>query len=191
MQNISELYQQRQQEFSQQAQVLRKRYDRFSMVRLAVFFGSIAIGILLGNLHWAALTVFVFLFLGGFYRLMQWHIKMLSEARHYERLAEINGEEDKALKHDYAVFSSGEAYLDIDHPNALDLDLFGDYSFFQYCCRATTVIGRDRLAKYLSKPASVDEISHRQEAVSELTSMLIFNLIWDFRMSITQPHCCH
>ncbi|MEO1260430.1 MAG: hypothetical protein AAFZ15_16660 [Bacteroidota bacterium] len=172
MQNISEQYQQRQLEFSQQAQVLRKRYDRFSIVRITVFFVSIAIGILLGNVHWLALTIFIFVFLFGFYRLMQWHTKMLTGAKHFERLSEINEEEKNALQHDYTVFPSGQEYLNVDHPNALDLDLYGDYSFFQYCCRATTVIGRDRLAGYLSKPASINEINKRQDAIAELKNML-------------------
>ncbi len=172
MQNISEQYQQRQQRFSQEALVLRKKYDRYSMVRLAVFFGSLAIAVLLGTVHWSALSVFILLFLGGFYRLMKWHTKMLADAKHLERLAEINAEEDKALQHDYSIFPSGETYLNVDHPNALDLDLFGDHSFFQYCCRATTVIGRDRLAEYLSKPAPVEAITDRQEAITELKDML-------------------
>ncbi len=172
MQNISEQYQQRQQQFSEEARILRKRYDRFSWVRLAVFFGSVGIGIFFGTLHWLLLTVFIFLFLGGFYQLMKWHVQMLSDAKHMERLAEINGEEDNALRHDYSVFPSGKSYHDVDHPNALDLDLFGDYSFFQYCCRATTVIGRDRLANYLSEPAPVTEINQRQEAISELKPQL-------------------
>ncbi len=172
MQNISEQYQQRQQQFSEEAKKLRKRYDRFSWVRLAVFFGSVGTGVFLGTLHWLALTAFVFLFLGGFYRLMKWHGQMLADAKHLQRLAEINAEEIKALQHDCSVFPSGKFYLDVDHPNALDLDLFGDYSFFQYCCRATTVIGRDRLADYLSKPAPVAEIKLRQEAISELKPLL-------------------
>ncbi|MEZ4952129.1 MAG: hypothetical protein R2825_00975 [Saprospiraceae bacterium] len=172
MQKISELYQQRQRQFSQEAQVLRKKYDRFSMVRLAVFFGSVAIGIFLGTVHWLALSVFILLFLGGFYRLMKWHTQMLTDAKHLERLAEINAEEDKALQHEYSVFPDGEIYLNVDHPNALDLDLFGDYSFFQYCCRATTVIGRDRLAAYLTEPAPIAEINNRQKAITELKNML-------------------
>ena len=172
MQNISEKYQQRQQQFSEEAKLLRKKYDRYSMVRLAVFFGSLALAILLGTIHWLALSVFILIFLGGFYRLMIWHTQMLKDAKHLERLAEINTEENKVLEHDYSVFPSGENYLDVDHPNALDLDLFGDYSFFQYCCRATTVIGRDRIADYLSKPAPLEEITSRQEAIDELRDML-------------------
>ena len=172
MHDISEQYQRRQENFSKQALVLRKKYDRFSMVRLAVFFGSMALAVFLGTVHWLALSLFILLFLGGFYRLMKWHTQMLTNAKHFERLAEINNEEINAIQHDYSVFPTGKDYLDVDHPNALDLDLFGQYSFFQYCCRATTVIGRDRLAGYLSKPSPVGEINDRQAAIAELTPML-------------------
>ncbi|HFA47799.1 MAG TPA: hypothetical protein ENJ95_02130 [Bacteroidetes bacterium] len=172
VQNISRQYKQRQQKFSEEAQTLRKKYDRYSIVRLLVFIVSVGTGIFLASVHWLLLAIFVLLFLGGFYRLMQWHLKMLRDAKHLERLAEINGEEDAALNHDYSSFPSGGEYLDTDHPYALDLDIYGEHSFFQYCCRATTVIGRQRLATYLAKPTIINEIKKRQEAISELNPKL-------------------
>ena len=87
-------------------------------------------------------------------------------------MSAINGEELAALNHEFNTYPSGSEFLDVDHPYALDLDIFGDYSMFQYACRATTVIGRTRLAEYLSNPAEIPEIVKRQQAVSELKPML-------------------
>ena len=154
MQYPSAQYQQLQQLYDTQASSIRKKYDSFSLVRLAVFFVSVAVAIFLGSLHLALAAVFVFIFLFGFYRLMQWHQGLLDEARHLERLSAINAEEQGVLQQQFGHFPNGGEYLKADHPYTLDLDIFGPYSMFQYACRATTVIGQQRLADYLLEPAS-------------------------------------
>ncbi len=172
MQHPSAQYQQRQQLFDTQATSIRKKYDRFSLVRLAVFFFSVAVAIFLGSLHLAVAAVFVFLFLYGFYRLMQWHQGLLNESKHLERMAAINAEELGVLKQQFGHFPAGGEYLHADHPYTLDLDIFGEYSMFQYACRATTVIGQQRLAEYLLEPASIETVQDRQAAVGELKPTL-------------------
>ena len=169
---LSEKYTARQNQFTAEATALRKKYDRFSIVRLLVFFVSIGLIVLLGSVHLVAAMIGVLLFLGGFYRLMKWHLRLLADAKHAERLAEINAEEKRALEHGFSVFPNGAGHLDVHHPYALDLDVFGEHSIFQYLCRATSVIGQSRLADYLSRPAEPPEIEARQEAISELKPML-------------------
>lgn len=172
MQNLADQYQQRLARFTEEAASLRKRYDRFSLLRLLIFFASAALAVFLFSVHWAAASAFILLFVGGFYRLMVWHLKMLDRAKHLERLAAINGGEIQALSYDFEHFPDGAEYLKTDHPYALDLDIFGAHSFFQFSCRATTVIGRQRLADYLSAPAAISEIQARQAAIKELAPLL-------------------
>ncbi len=172
MQNLTDQYQQRQRRFTDEAATLRKFYDRVSLLRLLIFFASAALAIFLFSVHWAAASAFILLFVGGFYRMMVWHQQMLDRAKHLERLAAINGEEIKALDYDFGHYPDGSEYLQTDHPYALDLDIFGPFSFFQFCCRATTVIGQQRLADHLSHPAEIPEIQARQQAVSELSPQL-------------------
>lgn len=172
VQKLKDEYQQRQVHFADEALALRKQYDRISILRLLVFFGSAAIAIFFFSIHWMLATLFILLFLAGFYRLMLWHQKMLTDATHLERLAQINAEELAALNHRTEIFPSGTEFLETDHPYTLDLDVFGAYSFFQSACRATTVIGRQRLAEYLLQPAEIPEIIARQQAVSELRPLL-------------------
>ncbi|MCC6726260.1 MAG: hypothetical protein IT258_17265 [Saprospiraceae bacterium] len=169
---IKDSYQQRANGFSAEATALRSKYDRYSWVRLGVFVFGIAIVALLFTVQWAVAIVSALLFLGGFYRLMQWHLGIQAAADHAERLAAINEAEARAVEHDFSGFANGARFLQHDHPNALDLDLFGPHSMFQACCRATTSIGQERLADYLLEPADLQTIAQRQNAVSELKPLL-------------------
>lgn len=172
MQTIADLYLERSERFARQSKALRRRYDRLSILRLTVFFASTGLAILLWSVHWLVACGFIMLFLAGFYRLVQWHQGIQAEAEHLERMSAINAAEQAALGHDYKTFPNGAHFLHHDHPYALDLDLFGDYSFFQYTCRASTSIGQEQLAEYLLAPADIAEITARQEAVTELKPRL-------------------
>lgn len=67
---------------------------------------------------------------------------------------------------------TGERYLDPDHPYAADLDLFGRGSLFQLICQARTRLGENRIAGWLSGPASKEVIEERQQAIEELREHL-------------------
>ena len=62
---------------------------------------------------------------------------------------------------------------------ARDLDLFGPASLFRLCCLATTGAGRARLARWMSTPATPEEVLARQQSVAELASHL------DLRQELT------
>ena len=62
----------------------------------------------------------------------------------------------------------GERFLDVKHPYARDLDIFGEQSLFEYLNTARTREGEARLARWLLEPAPVDEVLARQAAVKEL-----------------------
>lgn len=172
MQELNEFYQRQEAIFSEEAKVLRSRYGQFSFVRLAVFIGGLAIAIYLGSIAWYWAAVFFFIFVFAFYRFMLWHQKIQTVAQHKEELARINALEIRALAHDYQVFDNGAKFLEMEHPYALDLDLFGDYSLFQYINRTSTEIGRSRLANYLNQPAETEIVTQRQAAIKELTEAI-------------------
>ncbi|MCB0631722.1 MAG: hypothetical protein R2824_26190 [Saprospiraceae bacterium] len=171
--DITTTYRQRQQAFQQEAQQLQKRYERLSLVRLAVFLAAVLLTIFIWSFSWIAALFFVGLFIAAFYRFIVWHQGIQENARHQEELARINASEAEALAHQYQQFPTGAHFLDLDHPYALDLDLFGDFSFFQYTCRASTSIGQARLAAYLLHPVTHPEVlKQRQEAIAELRGEL-------------------
>ena len=66
----------------------------------------------------------------------------------------------------------GERFRDDRHLYANDLDLFGRGSLFELLSIARTGAGEETLAAWLKTPADPDEITARQQAVTELTPAL-------------------
>jgi hypothetical protein len=66
----------------------------------------------------------------------------------------------------------GLEYLDIEHPYAADLDLFGVGSVFERVCTARTRAGEEALASWLLAPATAEMIRLRHGALSELRPRL-------------------
>ncbi|WP_165073607.1 MutS-related protein [Paludisphaera rhizosphaerae] len=67
---------------------------------------------------------------------------------------------------------TGLAFLDVEHPYAADLDVFGVGSLFERLCLARTRAGEEALASWLLAPASPEVIAARREAVVELRPRL-------------------
>jgi len=66
----------------------------------------------------------------------------------------------------------GDGYLDLEHPYAQDLDLFGKGSLFELLSTTRTHIGEDTLARWLLSPAPPETVRARQAAVGELRPRL-------------------
>ncbi len=66
----------------------------------------------------------------------------------------------------------GLNFLDLDHPYAADLDLFGNGSLFERLCTARTKAGEEALASWLLAPATPEIVLARQKAVDELRPRL-------------------
>ncbi len=66
----------------------------------------------------------------------------------------------------------GLEYLDVEHPYAADLDLFGEGSLFERLCTARTRAGEEALASWLLAPAPPETIRQRHQAVVELRPQL-------------------
>ncbi len=67
---------------------------------------------------------------------------------------------------------AGLDYLDVDHPYAADLDLFGRGSMFERLCTARTRAGEGVLASWLLSPATPEAIRERHVAIDELRPRL-------------------
>ena len=67
---------------------------------------------------------------------------------------------------------SGLGFLDLNHPYAADLDLFGAGSLFERLCTARTRAGEDALASWLLAPALPETLTKRHEAITELRPRL-------------------
>ena len=131
------------------------------------------------------------LFLIGFSKFVFWHRAILAAAQHNQFLSEINAEEVAALRHNYQQFGSGEAFIDPMHANTVDMDIFGDYSLFQYCNRTSTAIGQQALARFLSTTINHSEILVRQTAIKELFPKLDWRQNFQATGRVTEDNADH
>ena len=173
MKNIQNIYQERASEFAESAETLQRKYNYYSIVRLLTFFLGIFLAIFLFNKWnvWIGL-LFLVIFFFCFVRFIFWHRAIAERAKHLRYLSTINQEELDALNHQYQHFDSGAAFVEVAHPYTIDLDIFGDYSLFQYLNRCATSIGRKQLATYLAETTTTSEILARQAAIEELKEQL-------------------
>jgi hypothetical protein len=72
------------------------------------------------------------------------------------------------------IGETGARFLTEDHLYARDLDIFGPASLFQLLSRARTHLGEELLARWLSAPAELSTVRHRQESIAELREVLDF-----------------
>ena len=171
MKELRDRYEERRQAFSLESDRLRSKYNTYAIVRLAVFIIGFIVAVLLWPKGWLFLG-FVVVFLLGFTRFVKWHLRVQKDKLHHDQLTLVNEEELRYWEYDYQTQDNGAAFVDADHPYAVDLDIFGDYSFFQYANRAATSIGKVMLATWFGRVASVSEIGERQAAITELSEQL-------------------
>ncbi len=113
----------------------------------------------------------------GFMVLVVIHARVARELR---RVTRAEGYWDRALARIGGTWagrpdgSTGDRFLDEDHPYAPDLDLFGPGSMFERLCAARTSWGQVRLADWLKVAADRDEILARQAAIAEAATKLDF-----------------
>ena len=192
MTDITNIYEKRVAQFAATAAELKEKYNRFSIIRLVVFFVAIFIGVFIfSKTNIVFVAIYFFLFLFGFSKFVFWHRAILERANHHQFLSDINAEEVDALAHEYQAFGGGADFIDPMHPNTVDMDIFGEYSIFQYCNRTSTAIGQQRLAHYLSTPAETKEILARQAAIKELYPKLDWRQDFQATGRVTEDNADH
>lgn len=97
------------------------------------------------------------------------------ETENTKRLLEICNTETAALQHRFSAADDGNKWLPADHPYAVDLDLFGRASLYQYINRTQSEQGSRMLANWLLYPAAASAINARQDAVKELSGLPDWN----------------
>lgn len=166
-------------EYARRLDIRRKVLDRQNRlehrtadVRLLVFVGGLVIlwrvVVSRGTAwYWLALPV------AAFFVLVLLHERFRRGTRKAARAADFY---ERGLKRVDGTWPgtgvSGQRFLDLEHPYAADLDLFGTGSLFERLCTSRTRSGEDKLASWLLAPADPAEIRARQEAIAELTPRL-------------------
>jgi hypothetical protein len=154
---------------------LQRRDDLFASLRAATFVGGLALvaaaawweparplwGPLLA-LPFVAFVVFVYL-----------HDRVARERARINRV--ITFYKHGIARIDYkwiGLGNPGNAFIDPEHPYAVDFDLFGRASLFELLCTARTVAGEHTLANWLLKAADVNTLQRRHEALNDLRGRL-------------------
>ncbi len=147
---------------------------RIARGRLAVFLAAISL------LIWTLATTADPLRLGAagglfilFGVLVFWHARVEDRAAWHDALRVTCEHARARIERRWDDLPPGDPPLALDiahHPYALDLDLFGRASLFQWLGPTATPRGSSQLAGWLLKAASPGEIRRRQAAVQELAS---------------------
>ncbi len=161
------------QKFNKKVSKLNKRLILLSISRLLSFLLSFAFLIVLYKINILfAISIFAFFF-ALFLYLIIYYNNTKFQNNHFQILKEINENEIEAIKGNYSIFPDGKEFENPGHNFSFDLDVFGEYSLFQYVNRSSTSIGKIQLAKWLANPLfSEKEIYQRQHAVNELKQKL-------------------
>lgn len=151
-----------------EADKLKRRMLLLSGLRLAVFvITGFAFYFLLPNWRLAAGATVIGLVV--FVVLLTQYTNVKSKRQLEKALANINSEELEIANGRFHHRETGSEFQDVKHFYSLDIDLFGNGSFFQYINRTKTAEGSNLLAELL-KANDVSDIEKRQDAIKELSN---------------------
>jgi hypothetical protein len=140
----------------------RLGYAQLGMAAIGVAIAAVALARGF-TVAWAGVAV------AGFVALLVAHDRLLRELERRRRAVGYFERALERLSGDWPGHGeAGDRYLDLAHPYAQDLDLFGKGSLFELLCGARTRIGQDTLARWLLAPASPEEARRRNDAIREL-----------------------
>ena len=151
-----------------------KRSNRLVLLRPLVFLAAAGLTMVFAFLSLQA----VFLWGAGllllcFVIMLIKHNRIKARIKYLEQLIQLNDAAMQRLDGQWQDFSNtGERFMDREHRYTADLNIFGPGSLFQYLNAATSLVGEERLAGWLSAPAAGDEITPRQQAITELAPRL-------------------
>src|SRR5690606_37696075 len=168
-----EIYSDNIKKYNTQILSLKKVLNRISLLRLFIFVISSIIFIYLfsNNLFTPFFIIFPISVI-GFAFVLKYHAKIAYLRKHTLFLKRINEHEILREKCHLEDFDTGYEFINHNHPYKSDLDIFGPHSIFQLVNRTTTESGMILLSKWLSEPASNNEINERQIAIKEVSPKL-------------------
>lgn len=145
-----------------------KQLSILSLTRISVFLATIF------GLYWFWSTTAVAIGIAtigivAFVVLLNRYTKIKSLQLLHKALVQINEDEISIAQGHFYDRKEGNEFQDPLHAYALDIDLFGRGSLFQYLNRTTTAEGTEHLAKAL-KANNIADIEARQKAIQSLAS---------------------
>ncbi len=145
---------------------LYKTLTSYSFARLLVFVAT-SIGCYFTFGNWPLFIVLLLVGIVLFIYLLSKHTDLKKIYNLKKALVVINEDEIKIASGDFFDKNEGLQFHDPNHNYALDIDLFGRGSFFQFIDRTSIEAGKLQLANAL-KANNIKDIQSRQEAIQEL-----------------------
>jgi hypothetical protein len=173
--NVTQSYQQRADGHTAARAREVRRSIQISRARLTVFLLGIA-GLIWtvarrGGYEWYAADAALF---GGFALLVAWHARVEARVAWHGALRIVALRALARVRRSWDDLPAAAPPPSLDlarHPYAIDLDLFGRASLFQWLGPGATARGSFRLAAWLLTPAEPDIVRARQRAVTELSAL--------------------
>lgn len=177
----STYYQERISKFEKGLHILKRESLQLVWIRLISFLcftGLVAVYLL--SIHHPMLLVLSAIALLIFAIAVNRNIKLEDRIALLGHKIQINKDELKYLEFVYANKESGSAFVNLKQHLAIDFDLFGSGSLFQYINRCITMPGKLKLAQSLcNPPIEPHEINNRQDAIRELCQLIDY--VQDFQ----------
>lgn len=147
---------------------LKRKIFQIGTLRLIIVLACVGLCyVLWGNGLLVSATILISIIL--FLYILKFHNRLYIKKRYCELLVQNAENELKAINYDFSAFDGAPELIDANHSYSLDLDMFGNHSFFQSLNRSVTSFGKERLAAILLNPSREKEnIEARQKAVKEL-----------------------
>ncbi|MBK8501639.1 MAG: DNA mismatch repair protein [Saprospiraceae bacterium] len=164
-------YQKLLEKYDQEIEILSKRSNQISYLRLAIgifFLTVLYLSFKTLELYWVFPLILLALI---FIWLVRSHQEKANRKIFAETLRSINQDEIEFLA-GAEPFESGEEFVNPQHDYTYDLDVFGQHSLFQFLNRTATYRGSQFLAQTLQNRAAKQKILQNQEAIDDLTSRL-------------------
>ncbi|AFM01314.1 mismatch repair ATPase (MutS family) [Desulfitobacterium dehalogenans ATCC 51507] len=175
MKDPQSIYEKRKQTYEDLSKKQKQTANQLSNYRLFSFLLGFTVAVFLylkvsgvSGIVTGILTLGVFLYLASRHR----HVR--TQLRYSEILTGLNQKGIQRLQGEWVKFKEqGVEFSEEKHPYAIDLDLFGQASIFQWINSAQTPLGRVTLSQVLKTPfKNHEELLKRQEAIAELARNL-------------------
>lgn len=143
----------------------RKKHLFFTFARLAAF---LLIVVTIYLMDWGTGLLITALLETGFflYLISKW-LAAKAEKEKEELYIRLNQHELNVLSGDWSDFPDGGEFKSVQHPYAVDMDLFGPRSIYQYMNRTVLPMGAERLAETLAKGAKDKQMN--QSMITDLS----------------------
>lgn len=169
MENALGFYKNQIRKFKTLSKQLFKKLSLFSTLRVVTFLLTVT-GIYLLKNHWQSALGIGVLGTGIFLFLLSKYTDLKNKRALYNRLVKINDDELRIASGDFYHRPNGIKYQNPKHYFSLDIDMFGNGSFFQYINRTAIPEAKDKLIQNLLAN-DINNIQLRQEAIKELAKL--------------------